>query len=84
MPVYSCHVYNFYNYGIPSVIVDQFLSYLDPRRHFLIPVMYRKCKVPDFIAYLFYLDYTRYKDNPRQCEEYFWERLYKSVRYQQR
>jgi hypothetical protein len=56
----------------------------DPRWHHLIPVMYRKCSVPAFIAHLFYLDYTRYKDDARSCEEYFWERLYKSVRYQQR
>lgn len=45
--------------------------------------MYRKCKVPDFMSHLYYLDFSRYKDDHRQCEAYFWERLYKSVRHQQ-
>ncbi len=55
----------------------------DPRRHVLIPVMYIKCQVPDFISYLYYLDYPRYKDDPIRCERYFWERLYKAIQLPQ-
>lgn len=55
----------------------------DPRGHNLIPIMYRKCEVPNFMSHLFYLDFTRYKDDHRQCEQYFWDRLYRSIRHQQ-
>lgn len=67
--------------GVASFLKFSFIP-IDPRIHTLIPVMYRKCTVPDFIAYLYYLDYTRYKNDPKQVEEYFWDRLFKSVKHQ--
>ena len=44
--------------------------------------MYKKCKTPDFISHLYYLDYERYKNRSAEdIQEYFWNRLYRSLRY---
>lgn len=54
----------------------------DARNHVLVPVMFKKCKAPDFISHLYYLDYERYKNRPAEdIQEYFWNRLYRSLRY---
>ena len=58
------------------------LFHVDARNHVLVPVMYKKCKAPDFISHLYYLDYERYKSRPPEdIQEYFWNRLYRSLRY---
>ena len=59
-----------------------FVFLADARNHVLVPVMYKKCKTPDFISHLYYLDYERYKNRPAEdLQEYFWNRLYRSLRY---
>ena len=59
-----------------------FLLHPDARNHVLVPVMYKRCKTPDIISHLYYLDYERYKNrSAEEIQEYFWNRLYRSLRY---
>nr|CAI68016.1 Toll-like receptor adapter protein [Suberites domuncula] len=51
----------------------------DARRNTTIPILYRPCEVPAFLSHLHYLDYPRFKDDRKNCQDYFWKRLYKSV-----
>lgn len=71
-----------YQLIIKSLAWIFFLVRIDARNHVLVPVMFKKCKAPDFISHLYYLDYERYKNRPAQdIQEYFWDRLYRSLRY---
>ena len=82
---YEARMAHMKSLGELSVIMQDLMlcfHFADARNHVLIPVMYKKCKAPAFISHLFYLDFERYKDrSPEDIQEYFWNRLYRSLRY---
>jgi len=82
---YEARMAHMKSLGKLSVIMQDLMlccHFADARNHVLVPVMYKKCKTPDFISHLFYLDFERYKDrSPEDFQEYFWNRLYRSLRY---
>lgn len=51
------------------------------KAHCLIPVLYRKCKIPSFLSLLVYVDYPRHKDKPKELQAFFWNKLYNSVKH---
>ncbi|XP_064397730.1 myeloid differentiation primary response protein MyD88-like [Halichondria panicea] len=58
-----------------------FIRSPDVRKNLTIPILYRACKVPAFLSHVHYLDYPRFSAKRKECEEYFWGRLYKSIRH---
>ena len=69
-------------YEFQDSVIHFVFYHIDARNHVLVPVMYKKCKAPDFISHLYYLDYEKYKNRPAEdLQEYFWNRLYRSLRY---
>jgi hypothetical protein len=53
----------------------------DSKKHVLIPILYRSCRVPRFLEHIYYLDYPRYHSNPDSCQKFFWARLIKAVNH---
>lgn len=54
----------------------------DSKKHILIPILFRSCKVPRFLEHIYYLDYPRYHSNPESCQKFFWARLFRAVNHE--
>lgn len=50
-----------------------------PKKNFLIPIIYKECKVPNFLKNIHWLDYAKLQRDPARLEDFFWKKLFRSL-----